>query len=338
MLNRIQVISAVLGLALVVGVSAPPASAQSSYYDPQTAAPVAAPPAPAQDDNYAPPAAVTQAVPDGEQLPPPNVGYVPAPYYAGLPGCPVVGYYHLRDVLSGMYGVDALRRPLNEFGFPVDIYGRCLTYAPVTAVYNFQPMPVYVGWLGFHYGYRWYPGIVSVRLWGGPGVMVYRSYGAIPYGHTVVINHGYRPSGGVINNTTINRTTITGPSTTVRPGAGVTAPTTVRPGAGVTAPSTVRPGAGVTPPAATAPTSVTPPRAAPTAPSTFNRPGSGVTAPTSVTPPRAAPSAPSTFNRPSTPSYSAPSRPSTPSFSRPSGGFGGGGSFRPSGGGGGRRR
>src|SRR6185437_3159939 len=174
-----------------------------------------------------------------------------------------------------------------------------------------MPGVVYRSWLGlhWHYAYIYRPGFV--HLWGGPGVMVYRNYGAIPYGHSVVINRGYRPSGAVINNhTTINRTTITGPSTTVRPGAG----SNVQVGPNNT--QTVRPGGPATfnrQPAVTAPTSVTPPRAAPSAPSTFNRPGVGAPStfnrPTSVTPPRAAPSAPSMFNRPSVsrPSYSAPS-------------------------------
>jgi hypothetical protein len=201
-----------------------------------------------------------------------GIGFgVPAPvYYNTAPGCPV-SPYDLQDVLSGMYGVDGLGRPVNAYGFPVDVYGNCLTGAPVVEIFNYQPAGVYLDFLWTRYHYRWSYRPGFVHLYSGPGVAVYHNYGAVPAGHTrVIIQQNYHAP--------VRTVTPTGPATTVRPGQ--YAP----------------------PPAATAPGVVTPPRAAgPTA--TFNRPGAiGEppaihSSPTMVTPPRAA--APTrTFNRP----------------------------------------
>ncbi|MBU6455035.1 MAG: hypothetical protein KGS72_24910 [Cyanobacteria bacterium REEB67] len=210
---------------------------------------------------------------------PANAQYVvtPAqPAYVQGPGCPVAPY-DLRNVLSGYYGVDGLQRPLNAQGFPVDVYGNCLTQAPVTEVFNYSPSPFYINFLWLHFGYRYYYQPGFVHLWSGPGVYVNRGYGAIPYGHNrVIIQQNYHA-----------------PLVTVHPGA----TTTVRPGynGGVT--TTVRPGA----PAVTAPPAyVTPPRAAaPT--TTFNRPTSGFSRPAaptgSFTPPRSSGGS-SIFRRP----------------------------------------
>jgi hypothetical protein len=181
----------------------------------------------------------------------------------------------MQNVLSGMYGVDALQRPLNQYGFPVDPYGNCLTPAPVTEVYNYGPSQLYIDFLWAHFGYHYYYRPGFVHLYSGPGVYVYRNYGRIPYGHTVIVQHNYhapivnvRPSGGY--NGGYNR---------YNGGAGVT--TTVRPGFNGGAPTTVRPGVGVAParpyvaPPAVAPARpyVAPPRA--TSPSMFNRPSGG---------------------------------------------------------------
>jgi hypothetical protein len=212
----------------------------------------------------------------------------PVPVYTSGPGCPVAGY-DLQNVLSGMYGVDAFRRPVNEAGFPVDVYGNCLTPAPVGEIFNYEPSGIYVGFLWSHYHYRYYYNPGFVRLYSGPGVIINRNYGAIPAGHTQVIiqNNYHAPLQTVrpLGNTT---TVAPGVSTTVRPGAQANVPPA----------ATVRPGASA-PPAAFPSAGVTPQRAAPT--TTFNRPTGA--APTSVapqhsvTPPRsAAPT--STFVRP----------------------------------------
>jgi len=197
------------------------------------------------------------------------------PSYVGIPGCPVAPY-DMQNVLSGMYGVDGLNRPVNQYGFPVDVYGQCLTPAPVGEVFNAQPAPFYINFLWARYHYHWIYNPGFVHIYGGPGVIVHGGYGAIPYGHTnVIIQHNYHYN-----------TVPVGPSVTVRPGYNAAPTTTVRPGGGYVPPATtVRPG-GYAPPAAQAPSTYTPPRAA-GAPSAFNRP--------TVAPSAPARQAPSTF-------------------------------------------
>jgi hypothetical protein len=206
---------------------------------------------------------------------------VQAQIYPGE-GCPVP-QYQLRDVLSGMYGVDAFRRPVNQFGFPVDYYGNCLTPAPVGEVFNYQPSQIYVNWLWVHFSYRYYYNPRFVHIYVGPGVIIHRGYGAVPLHPHVIIQNNYRAP--------LRTVTPVGPTTTIRPGAS----NTVRPGAGpanVAPPRSVHPGQ---PTGTSTPSSVTPPRAA-TPTTTFNRPPAAK-APSSVTPPKAA--TPShTFNRP----------------------------------------
>jgi hypothetical protein len=223
-----------------------------------------------------------------------QVVVAPVQYYSG-PGCPVAPY-NLQNVLSGMYGVDGYSRPVNQFGFPVDIYGNCLTPAPVVEIFNYQPGPGYISFLFSRYGYSYRYNPLFVHLYFGPGVLIHRSYGAIPAGRRVIIQQNYRST------VPVHPMRSVGPTTTVAPGA----TRTVRPGGtptGTGPSQTVRPGVNVSgaPAAVKPPSAVTPPRAAaPT--STFNRPTAA--APQgSVTPPRAA--APTrTFNRPSAPSSS----------------------------------
>jgi hypothetical protein len=101
-----------------------------------------------------------------------------------LPNCPVPQEM-LPNVFRGDYGTDALQRPLNPDGFPVDVNGNCITQAPVSVVYNGYPAPLYIGILTNRYGYSYYGGGLyygggymgyGSRLWSSPGVTVHRTY------------------------------------------------------------------------------------------------------------------------------------------------------------------
>jgi hypothetical protein len=255
----------------------------------------------------------------------------PVTFYEG-PGCPVPDW-DMRNVLSGYYGVDALARPVNSSGIPVDTNGQCLTGAPVGEIFTAPPAQIYTDYYAVRYHTAFYFNPGYVHLYAGPGVIVNRGYG-IPAGRTVVIQH---------NSTVVMRPSQT---TTVRPGAA--APVTVSPGAtgvvrpGAAAPVTVspgatgvvRPGAVATPPAAvapgannvarpgattapaaqSAPTAVMPSRPDTGTGSAFQRPASQAPAaqsPTVVQPSRPAAQAPSAFTRPTAPP-AAMTRPAAP--------------------------
>lgn len=101
-----------------------------------------------------------------------------------LPGCPVDPNL-MPSVFRGDFGTDALSRPLNQNGFPVDVNGQCLTSAPVTVVYRGIPSTPYISILTGRYGYLYNGGGLyyggapvsfGVHLWSQPGVTVNRTY------------------------------------------------------------------------------------------------------------------------------------------------------------------
>lgn len=288
------------------------------------------------------PAAAQQVIiqPTIDAVPVQQVAPPPVVYYEG-PGCPIASEYELIRVLRGIYGVDALYRPVNAYGYPVDQLGRCLSPAPVGEVFNARPAPLYTDYLWTRYNvfWRYDPGFVT--LFAGPGVIINRGYGVIPQGRTVIIQQ--HPN-VVLRPAAPSTTVITGGGTTVRPGANtvITPPvgsgTTVRPGATTTtvappaavqqvspgATNGVRPGSQVqpqaAPPATVAPSTVMPSRPTAGTTSQFNRPGSqgqpqaapppAHVAPTTVMPQRPAAGTTSTFNRPTAapPAASRPGR------------------------------
>lgn len=165
--------------------------------------------------------------------------------------CPVLRE-NLQTVLSGSYGVDALSRPVNANGFPVDVNGNCLINVPVQHVYYAQPSRLYVDFLWAAFAYRWMMPRTYIHIY-TPGVMVYHSR---PTGVLVPMRSYQVPA----VNPRLNggRYVAPGAAATVRPGAVAPAPTTVRPGGY----APVAPAAGVgraaPPAAAPAPTRIAP--------------------------------------------------------------------------------
>jgi hypothetical protein len=247
----------------------------------------------------------------------------PVTFYEG-PGCPVPDW-DMRNVLSGYYGVDALARPVNSSGIPVDTNGQCLTAAPVGEIFTAPPAQIYTDYYAVRYHTAFYFNPGYVHLYAGPGVIVNRGYG-IPAGRTVVIQHNstvvMRPS----QTTTVRPgaaapvTVSPGATGVVRPGA-TSAPAVVSPGAsGVVRPgatvanppaavvpganNVARPGATTAPAAQTAPSAVMPSRPDAGTGSAFQRPAVQSPAtqpPTAVMPSRPAAQAPSAFTRPTAP-------------------------------------
>lgn len=163
--------------------------------------------------------------------------------------CPVLRE-NLQTVLSGSYGVDALSRPVNANGFPVDVNGNCLINVPVQQVYYAPPSRLYVDFLWVTFAYHWIMPRTYIHIY-TPGVAVYRSRPTgviVPMRSYQVPTVNPRLNGG--------RYVAPGAAVTVRPGA--VAPTTVRPGGY----APVAPAAGVgraAPPAvAPAPTRIAP--------------------------------------------------------------------------------
>ncbi len=135
--------------------------------------------------------------------------------------CPVLRE-NLQTVLSGSYGVDALSRPVNANGFPVDVNGNCLINVPVQQVYYAPPSRLYVDFLWTYFAYRWMMPRTYIHIY-TPGVVVFHSRPTgviVPMRSYQVPTVNPRLNGG--------RYVAPGAAVTVRPGA--VAPTTVRPG------------------------------------------------------------------------------------------------------------
>src|SRR5579884_3552766 len=97
----------------------------------------------------------------------------PAPVVVVDERAQITDSYELQRVLRGYYGVDALCRPLNRYGYPVDVYGNVLTDAPVLEVYNYSVAPLYTTWLWSHYHYRYVYTPGYARVYTAPGVRFY---------------------------------------------------------------------------------------------------------------------------------------------------------------------
>jgi hypothetical protein len=189
-------------------------------------------------------------------------------------GCPVASY-DFRNVFSGAYGVDDLRRPVNAFGFAVDGNGQCYGPAPVANIYHAAPAPLYISQLQVLYP-MYYP---RSYVWVAPVYIAsprLHIVTTVPTGRAPVYVNTYRapaaavtvPAGAAV---TVRpgapaATTTTGPAATVRPSAAAPVAAPVAPARAPVAAPAPAPA-----PARIAPRSYTAPATAPTRSSPFKR-------------------------------------------------------------------
>lgn len=200
------------------------------------------------------------------------VAAAPSPYVVDPSvGCPVASS-DFRNVFSGAYGVDDLRRPVNAFGFAVDGNGQCYGPAPVANIYHAAPAPLYISQLQLLYPMyypRSYVWIAPVYI-ASPRLHIVTT---VPTGRAPVYVNTYRapttavtvPAGAAVTVRPGAPAATTGPSTTVRPGA---AAPVAAPAAPVTraAPPVAPAPAAAPAPARIAPRAYQAPAAAPAAP------------------------------------------------------------------------